>query len=156
MRTSVMSRPALGRRRSERGAAAVEFALVMPVMLMLVFGLIQYGLYFWAMQSGSAATDATARQLSVGNCQDPTALTTFVSKELGAATTGTPTITAAYTRVDGSTGTATDSAGGTVRVTVAFPALNLHLPFVPFLSNATVSQSVTARVEDTTDQGCGA
>lgn len=128
----------------------------MPVMLMLVFGLIQYGLYFWALQSGSSAADATARQLSVGNCQNATALGTFVSSELGAAASGTPTVTAAYTRVDGTAGTATNSAGGTVRVTVSFPALNLHLPFVPFLSNPTVSQTVTARVEDTTDQGCGA
>lgn len=127
----------------------------MPVMLMLVFGLIQYGLYFWAMQSGSQAADATARQLSVGNCQDLTALRTFVNGQLGSAATGSATVTETYTRVDGTPGTATNSAGGTVKVTVSFPAMNLHLPFVPFLSNASVAQTVTARVEDTTDQGCG-
>jgi Flp pilus assembly protein TadG len=147
-------RPVSGR-QNERGAAAVEFALVMPVMLMLVFGLIQYGLYFWAMQSGTQAADATARQLSVGNCQDSTALRTFVTNQLGSAASAAPTISEVYTRVDGTPGLATNSAGGTVKVTLTFPTVNLHLPFVPFLSNPSVAQSVTARVEDTTDQGCG-
>ncbi|MGN6251662.1 MAG: TadE/TadG family type IV pilus assembly protein [Marmoricola sp.] len=142
-------------RREEQGAAAVEFALVMPMLMLLVFGLIQYGLYFWALQSGSRAADVTARQLSVGNCQDGTALRAFVTGQLGSAASGTATVSEVYTRVDGSAGTATNSAGGTVKVTVSFPTVNLHLPFVPFLSSPSVAQSVTARVEDTTDQGCG-
>lgn len=31
------------RRRGERGAAAVEFALIMPIFLMLLFGIIDFG-----------------------------------------------------------------------------------------------------------------
>lgn len=32
--------------RRHRGAAAVEFALVMPILFLIVFGILQYGLYF--------------------------------------------------------------------------------------------------------------
>lgn len=34
------------RSRRERGAAAVEFALVAPVLFLLLFGIMDYGLYF--------------------------------------------------------------------------------------------------------------
>lgn len=33
-------------RSREHGAAAIEFALVMPVLFLAVFGIIQYGLFF--------------------------------------------------------------------------------------------------------------
>lgn len=35
------------RNRDARGAAAVEFALVFPILMLVVFGILQYGLYFF-------------------------------------------------------------------------------------------------------------
>ncbi len=32
--------------RDDRGAAAVEFALVVPVLILLLMGIIDYGLFF--------------------------------------------------------------------------------------------------------------
>ena len=54
-------------RRADRGAAAVEFALVVPILIMLLFGIIDYGLYFAnALGVRSGASDA-ARQIIVSN-----------------------------------------------------------------------------------------
>ena len=56
-------------RRADRGASAVEFALVSPLLFTLLFGIIDYGLYFadaLSVQQGvsDAAREAT---LSVGS-----------------------------------------------------------------------------------------
>jgi hypothetical protein len=46
--------------------------------------------------------------------------------------------------------------GGTVTVTIEFDTLNMNFPLVPFLDDPKIQRTVVARVEDTTDQGCGA
>lgn len=147
------------RRRDEHGASAVEFALVLVPILVILFGLIQYGLYFYSAQSGSQAANAAVRQLSVGNCQNATAFQTYVDDQIGAAKTGSATITTVYQNPDGTTPAAPEATnvgiGGTVKLTISFPTVNLNFPFVPFLSDSTIVRDVEARVEDTTDQGCG-
>jgi Flp pilus assembly protein TadG len=155
-----MSSSGSRRRRDEEGAAAVEFALVLVPLLIIVFGLIQYGLYFYSSQTGSSVVNAAARQLSVGNCQGSGALQNFVDDQLGAASTGAATIDTDYKNVDGRTPASPEAAnveiGGTVTLTIEFPTVDMSLPFVPFIDPATVNRSVVARVEDVTDQGCGA
>ncbi len=149
---------AVFRRRDEGGATAVEFALVLVPMLVIVFGLIQYGLYFYSAQTGSNTVNATARQLSVGNCQASGALQSFVDGRLGAASTGPADVDPTYFNVDGTEAAslADVTIGGTLTLTIEFPTIDLNFPFVPFLNDAKVSRTVQARVEDTTDQGCGA
>lgn len=150
-------RPRRSDRREDRGAAAVEFALVLPFLLLIVFALIQYGLYFYAAQTGSNTVNAAARQLSVGNCQTSGSLQTFVDDRLGAASTANATITPEFKDVDGTPSTAADvEEGGTVKLTIQFQSIDLNFPFVPFLDNAVVHREVVARVEDTADEGCGA
>jgi Flp pilus assembly protein TadG len=147
------------RARNDRGAAAVEFALVVIPVFAILFGLIQYGMYFYSSQTGSNTVNAAARQLSVGNCASDSSLQTYVDNQLGAATTGSATIVRTYTNPDGSApaspAPANVEVGGTVTLSISFPTVNMHFPFVPFLQNAKVTRQVEARVEDTTDQGCG-
>lgn len=147
-------------KRDEQGATAVEFALILIPLLVVLFGLVQYGLYFYSAQTGSNTANSAVRQLAVGNCQNSSTLATFVNDQLGAAKTANATITRVYTNPDGSTPTAPEPAnvgiGGTVKLTISFPTLNIHFPFLPFLSDSKVTRVVQARIEDTTDEGCGA
>jgi Flp pilus assembly protein TadG len=54
-------------RGADRGAAAVEFVLVLPVLVMLLFGIIEFGLYFAQQLSVSNAARQGARFAAVPN-----------------------------------------------------------------------------------------
>ncbi len=53
--------------RDERGAAAVEFALVLPVVLMMLFGIIEFGRAWNVRQTLTDAAREGARVAAVGN-----------------------------------------------------------------------------------------
>jgi Flp pilus assembly protein TadG len=134
------------RRRPETGASAVEFALVMPILLVLVFGLIQYGLYFWAVQGGADAARHAARLSAVGK---PPACADFrsdVGDQVSRFSQGTPTITRTYTNAESNIA-ADAEIGDRVEVTVTFNSIDLNLPFVPFINDGQVSETVEARVD---------
>jgi Flp pilus assembly protein TadG len=52
-------------RRDVRGAAAVEFALILPILLVLVFGIVNYGDMLSVRQSVSQAASEGARAAAV-------------------------------------------------------------------------------------------
>jgi Flp pilus assembly protein TadG len=58
--------------RRDDGASAVEFALVLPILLLLVFGIISFGLYFAGALGMSNASREAARYGVVQNrtCSD--------------------------------------------------------------------------------------
>src|SRR3954470_8261614 len=68
----------LRRRRSRRpdtGASAVEFALVAPVLFLILFGIIDYGIWFSDSISARQAVRDGARRgvvASFGTCTGPT------------------------------------------------------------------------------------
>jgi Flp pilus assembly protein TadG len=51
--------------RREDGAAAVEFALIVGLLAILVFGLLEYGLAFWQVQNLRSAAREGARVAAV-------------------------------------------------------------------------------------------
>lgn len=53
------------RRRDDNGAAAVEFALVVPLLVLLLFGIISYGVMLSFRQSLSQAAAEGARAAAV-------------------------------------------------------------------------------------------
>lgn len=71
-------------RRDVRGAAAVEFALILPVLMILVFGIINYGDMLSVRQSVSQAASEGARAAAV-NPGDNAAKMTAARKAVDAA-----------------------------------------------------------------------
>ena len=66
-------------RRDQRGASAVEFALVIPVMMMLVLGVLHMSFVIYASVNLHNATEWTARCLAV-SANNPATATTPCTK----------------------------------------------------------------------------
>lgn len=139
------------RREHERGAAAVEFALVSLVLLTLVGVVFQFAIYLWAFQAASNGAREGARAWAVNPCSGTNSakVLTAVSP---AARTGSVTATAAFTKGDGNTATGREP-GDSVTVTVKMKAKALGFNLVPGWNyDADITKTATARVEDV--QGC--
>lgn len=66
-RDTALRGPRLRRgRRDDTGASALEFALVVPVLLLIVMGIIEFGFMFQAQLALTHAAREGARQASVG------------------------------------------------------------------------------------------
>ena len=83
----------LGRtRRDEQGAAAVEFALLVPILFALLFGMVDYGFLFTDTVSTRNGVRESARQGAVSNFGSCGAGTSFdklrcqTKQEIGALT----------------------------------------------------------------------
>lgn len=77
----------VGRRRGHRGAAAVEFALVAPLLFLILFGIISYGYmlsYRQALSQGSseAARAAAVLTNSATTAEKTAAATTALNQSL--------------------------------------------------------------------------
>ncbi len=61
-----------GRRRTrrDRGAAAVEFALVLPVLLLIIFGIVDMGRMLYTKITLTQAAAAAARAAAIGGQSD--------------------------------------------------------------------------------------
>ena len=128
---------ALGRRRrtsprrgthGEKGAALVEFALVVPLMMIIVFGITSYGFLFNQFLSVTEATNIGGQQLarSRGTYSDPCAQ---VATDVLAASPYLKSANTAFSFTFGSGGTAqTFAAGTSPTCTSEFAVLNAVNP----------------------------
>ena len=103
------------RLRGERGASAVEFALIVPLLLLLVLGIAEFGHGFQVQGTLSAAAREGVRVMALQN--DPAAAPAAVQN---ATTTLRPRVTAGQIVV---TPTDCPVTGGptNVRVTITYP-----------------------------------
>lgn len=133
-----MANHAWARDRDERGAAALEFGLVAPILVMLVMGIIQFSMWMWAWEvSGSAAREA-ARYAAVHPCDTAGIQGTAAARLTGPPVDSTPTVAVARSA-------SPLKVGDDVTVQISFTTMNLH--FFPGFS-AAVSKGATSRVEN--------
>ncbi len=78
-----------------RGATALEFALVAPVLLLLLFGCIEYGRMMWTWQALQLAGDQTARCVAIGGtaCSTPANYAVATAQKFGAFGLATTAVT---------------------------------------------------------------
>lgn len=70
-------------RRAERGATAVEFALVSIVFLMFMLGIIDLGRLFWVKNLMQYGVEQTARYAMVNPTASASALETYAEGQVG-------------------------------------------------------------------------
>lgn len=135
-----MCLPRHPKRRGDTGSTALEYALVVPVLLLVMFGIIQYGMYFWSASTAAASAREAAREMAVGTDWDCTR-TAALEKAGQASFGGTPTAQLGYLNAAN-----TAKVGDRLRVTVTVHSFNLEL--LPLPGDGTVTQSAESRVSN--------
>jgi Flp pilus assembly protein TadG len=129
------------RLRRQRGAVAVEFALIMPVLLLILVGTLEFGRVWSQMQVFQGAAREGAR------CAAVKATSACVIQDRINASSGayTPAVTATVTIIDANgvphsapTGCNNDTRGQDVRVSWVQP-LTLD---IPFWNDVTISATI--------------
>jgi Flp pilus assembly pilin Flp len=127
-------------RRDEDGAAAVEFALLLPLLVLLLFGLIQFGIAFNTKIQATNAAREGARMAVVGiddwaNVGGGVTFWDAVRQDAGLGD------------IDNCVLNTTDVVGGTLTVTFDYP-LDLVIPFIPDSPSwQTGTATATMRIE---------
>ncbi len=99
----------------ERGAAAVEFALVLPLLVLLVFGIVQFGIAYNRVQGLQAAAREGARRGSLPQTTQSEISSRVTSSLAGVPFSGSPTISISPNNSQ----PCNNNSGGTVTVTVS-------------------------------------
>jgi Flp pilus assembly protein TadG len=107
------SRPSPRLKARRRGSSVLEFVLVLPILIMLSFGIVDYGYFFYVKNTLQGTAEAGVRAAIPATATNST-VTTVVSNMLTAAGLQNSGYTVAFNPTDVSTA----SAGTTVTVTV--------------------------------------
>jgi Flp pilus assembly protein TadG len=145
-------RPRAGARR-ERGAALVEFAIVFPLLFLLVSGMIDFGMLFVNLNSARQGVREGARQGVVANFGGSSTCTLtgagsldLETKELMCLTKARIGLTAADTRVKVAF-VGTNSVGNSLLVCAQYPRTSMTGVFAPLLNGSVMTSKVEMRIE---------
>jgi Flp pilus assembly pilin Flp len=142
---------------TERGAVAVEFALLLPLLMMFLFGIIQYGYGLFQLQAfNSAIGDAT--QTAATGITDCGLFSTALEKLASADGISPDDVLNIKVHWLTSTGAPTNAPSplGQVQVTASFRPFKIGVPFIPFPDEITRTNTATIQnVGLATLVGCG-
>jgi Flp pilus assembly protein TadG len=127
-------------REQRRGAAAVEFAVVAPVFILLVLGMLEYGRMIMVQQVITNASREGARR-AVLDGATVESVTAAMTSYLNGGTVSGATLT-----ITPDPATATAGTGITVKVSVDYSKVQ-WLPFTMFLGAAKLEATTTMRRE---------
>ena len=125
-------------KRNRRGGNAIEFALCMPVLIMILTGIMDYGWFFTQQHSVLAATRVGARTGSTASATESPAVLAKTATEAALTNSGF----SGYTVTTGITGVAPDQVV-TVSASVPFTELVGMVP-----KPDAIIASLTMRLED--------
>lgn len=129
-----------GPRTREHGAALVEFALVLPMLLLVLLGIVEFGLYFYNdLQLTQVARDA-ARYASVGEGGE-------ANTAIDGANLVSTDITTRIVDLGTSSNEAKVTLVGTYHSLTPLPALMMALFGRPMATDLTINASATMRRE---------
>ena len=123
--------------RSQKGQSVTEFALALPILILLLFAVIQFGIVFNNYVTLTDATRAGARKGAVGReiLNPSSAVTTAVRKSAANLNQGKLNVTVSSTW----------QAGSDVTVTATYP-YSIKLLGLP-LKSGSLKSTTTERVE---------
>jgi Flp pilus assembly protein TadG len=127
------------RKRKERGQTFVEFALALPVLMVLLFGIIQFGIAFHSYITLTDATRAGARKAAVSRLVPAAERTTAVTQAVRDSAQNldqgqlTPSVSSTWVR------------GGEVTVSATYP-YEIKLFGIP-VKNGLLTSTTKERVE---------
>lgn len=136
-----MSRPRWTPRRSRKGSALVEFAVVLPVFLLFVLGMIEYGRMVMVQQ---IITNAAREGARVGVLDNSTSATVTTAANIYLTSAGIASATIAASPDPPSSATYANP----VSVTVSVPFNSVSwLPSPMYLGGKTMTYTATMRRE---------
>lgn len=132
------------RKHRERGAAAVEFALVLPMVLLLIFGSVEVGLMVQARSSASNAAREAVRFASLGYS---TSEVESVARAAVSSVSGTVEVRAECIATTSPTCTlGSNASGNTAKVTVTIRYRGIT-GILGSLSDAVIVRTAFMRIE---------
>jgi hypothetical protein len=141
------------RKRGERGAALIEFAIIVPVLFSILFGIIDWGNVYSNYLSVRGGTRDAARQASVGtfggnsSCSLTNAGGNTQTQQIMCLAKSRIGISDSNLRTDVIVDSAGYTVGNSIVVCAEYPATSLSGFMQPFLNGHFVTAKVQMRIE---------